>query len=268
MDEFAKNFCLEEFNYLIQNIVMNPIYEKRLDPFNKLCRYEDIRTYKDNRVEIKSKNKYINASWIHMPYYNYFIATQGPLDSTIEDFWEMCFSYNVNVIVMLCKLIEGENEKCANYWEAKLQNYEIIEIEKNKLDEGLILKKFKIINKNNYKTKNINHIHLTSWDDHTAPINNYYKIIEIIKFVEKYKGNSPAIVHCSAGVGRTGTFISVFNLYHEIIEQIQNKFKKEIKFSILNLVRKLKEMRLHLVENDDQYIFLYHFAQKLLNEKN
>ena len=111
-------------------------------------------------------------------------------------------------------------------------------------------------------------MHLTCWGDHTAPISNYYKIIKIINLVDKYKQNSPAVVHCSAGVGRTGTFISLYNLYNEIIRQINNKFLREIKFSIFNLVRKLKEMRLYLVENEDQYILLYQFVNRLLNEKN
>ena len=76
------------------------------------------------------------------------------------------------------------------------------------------------------------------------------------------------MVHCSAGIGRTGTFISVYNLYHEILEQINNKKTIEIRFSIMNLVRKLKEMRLYLVENQTQYNFLYQFVNLVLIKNN
>ena len=79
---------------------MNDIYQKRLDKVNKYCRYSEVRTYKDNKVEIKSDNGYINASWIHIPKYRSFIATQGPLESTIEDFWVMCYTYDVKIIVI------------------------------------------------------------------------------------------------------------------------------------------------------------------------
>ena len=107
-------------------IDLNEVYQNRLDKENKFCRYSEVRTYKDNKVEINSDNGYINASWIHIPYHKSFIATQGPLESTIEDFWEMCYSYDIKVIVMLCKLDENYKEKCANYWDTNIKNFTII----------------------------------------------------------------------------------------------------------------------------------------------
>ena len=204
-----------------------------------------------------------------MPATRYFIATQGPLKSTIEDFWEMCFFYDVNLIIMLCKLKENNLEKCVNYWENNTNKYQIIKTNNDiMIDNGLIIREFQIVNKVNSTSKNIVQVHLTSWDDHTAPISNYVKIIKIINLVDKLRKNSPVVVHCSAGVGRTGTFISLYNLYNEIIRQINNKYVREIKFSILNLVRKLKEMRLYLVENENQYYFLYQFVNQILTERN
>ena len=244
------------------------MHKRRLDLPNEFCRYSDIRTYSDNKVEINSEHKYINASWIHLPEVKYFIATQGPLESTIQDFWEMCLSYNVKVILMLCNLKENNIEKCKNYWEANLIRYEIKKLKEYTLEEGIIIRELEIKNKNYNIGNIIVQIQLTTWDDHTASITNYNKLIKIIQFIDNKKQNCPAVVHCSAGVGRTGTFLSLYNLYHEILEQIKDKNKKEIIFSIWNLVRKLKEMRLYLVENKSQYLFLYQFVNILLKENN
>ena len=102
-------------------IELDENHNKFLDKPNTLCRYEDIRTYQYNKVQINSANKYINASWIHIPYPNFFIATQGPLSHTTEDFWTMCDEYDIEAIVMLCKLKEKNVEKCAKYWDNNIK---------------------------------------------------------------------------------------------------------------------------------------------------
>ena len=262
-------------------IDFNDEYQTRLDKETKLCRYSEVRTYKDNRVEINSDNGYINASWIHMPYHRSFIATQGPLESTIEDFWTMCYNYDIKIIVMLCKLDENYKEKCANYWDTNMKNYKVEKIDETiQLSKDIKMRKFRVwklgeesgqgdgLGMGGCPVKNIFQIHLTCWLDHSIPDNSYNNIVNIIKLVDKFKEDKPVVVHCSAGIGRTGTFISIYNLYHEILEQINNKEKNEIKFSIMNLVRKMKEMRLYLVENQSQYNFLYQFVNIFLLKNN
>lgn len=102
--------------------------------------------------------------------------------------------------------------------------------------------------------------------------NEYFEeiitIIEAIDIYKKKNQNSPIVVHCSGGVGRTGTFICLYNIYKELIEQLKNKNVIDIKFSIMNLVRKIKEMRMHSVENQAQYASLYNFANYLLLKYN
>ena len=266
-EQYAKEKIFKEYNYLKQIIDNNPLYKDRLVNKNEFCRYSDIRTYKDNTVSINTKHQYINASWINIPTPNFFIATQGPLESTIEDFWDMCFKYEVNVIIMICSLKENNKEKCAKYWEGYFDTYNILQTTE-KPDDGLFLRQIQIKNMQNSNIKNILQLQLTTWDDHTAPINNYNRIIKIINFIDKSKKNGPVVVHCSAGVGRTGTFISIYNLYKEIMEQINDKNQIRISFSIMNTVKKLKELRLYSVENEKQYYFLYEFINILLKEKN
>ena len=242
-------------------------------PTNELCRYGDIRPYEYNYIEIKSEKIFINASWIHMPYPSYFIATQGPLEQTIEDFLLMCIEYDVQFIVMLCNVEEDGKEKCAKYWDRKFTNYEVVKRKETTIiDEGILLRKLAIKKEKENLVKNIDQIQFTCWDDHEGLNPDYFdKIIKIIEYVEIYKKdrpNSPVIVHCSAGVGRTGTFICLYNIYKELTEQLMNKNTTEIKFSIMNLVRKIKEMRMYSVENEDQYGMLYMFANYILLKNN
>ena len=210
-----------------------------------------------------------------MPYHRSFIATQGPLESTIEDFWTMCYNYDIKIIVMLCKLDENYKEKCANYWDTNMKNFKVEKVDETiQLNKDIKMRKFRIwrvgedVGSGGGGAKNIFQIHFTCWPDHSIPDNAYNDIVNIINIVDEFKEDKPVIVHCSAGIGRTGTFISIYNLYHEIMEQINNIEKNEIKFSIMNLVRKMKEMRLYLVENQSQYNFLYQFVNIFLIKNN
>ena len=208
-----------------------------------------------------------------MPLRCYFIATQGPLENTIEDFLSMCITYDVQFIVMLCNLKEKDKEKCAKYWDKKFTNYEVPKRQETKvLTEGIFLRKLIIKKGKENLEKKIDQIQFAFWDDHKDLTDEYFEkiitIIEAIDIYKKKKSNSPIVVHCSGGVGRTGTFICLYNIYKELIEQLKNKDVIDIKFSIMNLVRKIKEMRMHSVENEAQYSSLYNFANYLLLKYN
>ena len=273
MEKYFKEKFKNEFDYL-SNVIDDDKYHKvGLLPKNELCRYSDIRPYEYNNVEIDSDKKFINASWIHLPHYFYFIASQGPIEKTIEDFLSMCIKYEVQLIVMLCNVEEEGKEKCAKYWDRKFENYEVSKrVETTVITQGILLRRLTIKKEKEKLEKDIDQIQFTCWDDHEGLNYEYFeKIIKIINYVDMYKKdnpNSPIIIHCSAGVGRTGTFICLYMIYKELYEQMVNKSTSEIKFSIMNLVRKIKEMRIYSVENEDQYIMLYMFANYLLLNYN
>ena len=261
----------DEFTLLKKIIEQDKAHINRKEKVNENYRYKTVSPYKDNIVKLISSQNFINASWIHMPYPFYFIAAQGPLPHTIEDFWTMCYENKVSVILMLCNLKEGEKEKCSDYWNVKdLKNFEITILEEKKENE-LTIRSLQVINKENKEElRKITQIHFTEWNDHTSLTTDYLNImINIINLLDELKEKRNIVIHCSAGVGRTGTFICLYNLYHEIITQIYSKVKlKEITFCIFNLVRKIKEMRYFSVENEFQYTFLYLFANCILKKYN
>ena len=272
LKEFMEKNAIKEFEYLKSIIDNDQNHKLRLEQSNKYCRYSSIITYKDNRVVLHSTNRYINASWIHIPLFKYFIATQGPLPHTIIDFWTMCDEYNVSLIVMLCNLKENNVDKCADYWHVQNLGHLRIKLLEEKEDQkGIFIRRISLFNKLKNKEKIFIQIHLTYWEDHKALDGGYFnKIIRIIQIIDgaKKKSNNPCVVHCSAGVGRTGTFISLYNLYHEIMQQIFVTKNEVIAFSIFNLVRKMKEMRIFSIENENQFLLIYDFANYILCDYN
>ena len=173
---------------------------------------------------------------------------------------------------MLCKLQENNKIKCAKYWDSNnVKKFILNQINSEfYLIDGVIVRNFEIKkNQNDFFPNTVIQLHYTCWDDHSTPdVDSYNKLIKLFEFLDYYKDNSPVVVHCSAGVGRSGTFIALYNLYHNILRQIKDNQINEIKFSIMDLVRKLKEMRTHSVENEGQYKFIYQFVNILLNENN
>ena len=261
---------INEFKILKVNTDYNENRRKRLIGYNNKNRYGDIGPFKDNVVPLKNNN-YINASFINIPNEHSFIATQGPLDTTISDFWEMIIDYNVMVIVMLCNTIEGNNNKCSEYWNKQLIEKDNLFVLKNitLIDskfQNLIIREIEIQKNGNWEIKKVFHFQFIGWPDHDVPNEEYVfdTFLYLFEQINEKKSNT-TVVHCSAGVGRTGTFLTLINLYNDIVNQIKNNCT-EISFSIFGLVRQLKEMRYLLVENDKQYIFIYKFLKIMLEQ--
>ena len=243
----------------------------------KINRHNDILPYTFNAVPLdlnvseKNLDNYINASYIDGPIKEdskLFIATQSPLKETIPSFWKMIFTHKIKLVIMLSS---GPGEAVGRntiYWPEDKENPLIFEennlsiefVDKAEIIEnGLILKKFKI-----NKEFEVKQIHIICWPDHGMPkdqnlTNDIFEtMISYIKMERKGEKVSPIVVHCSAGVGRTGTLIAVY----EIIMCLEylKKINKPLVMNIFNVVRKLREQRYSLVTDTEQYKFIYEYS--------
>ena len=227
-------------------------------------RYSDILPYKHNCVKLSNK-RYINASFIHIPTKNNIIATQGPIKETINDFWDMIFEYDCQIIVQLCNWNENGKEKSFDYTNINKLNYQydIIYTNLRWRDYNFQIQELNIRNKITNKVKIVYHIWFYNWDDHGIPEIRFCisSFLLMFKIIDKKKNNKPFVVHCSAGVGRTGCFIAMYLLYSELKDKLNEQI---IEFNIFNVVRQLREMRLHCIQNATQFYFIYLFVKYFL----
>lgn len=214
----------------------------------QLNRYTDIIPYDTGLVKLR-QDKYINASFIEG---NKYIASQGPLDHTIGDFWQMIIDNNIEVIVMVTGFVEGGRRKCAKYLPLNEGDKKVINISN---DEQHTITMTKLYSDDCYTHRElridsgrvVNHIYFNEWPDHGVP-DNKESMIKFINKVNEFKTNSPILVHCSAGVGRTGVFIVTHSLQGK-----QNTVDSINKFIIK--IRKNRNSR--MVQTVDQYKFIF-----------
>jgi len=226
-------------------------------------------------LENHLNSDYINANFIQgYSHENKFIATQGPKKETINDFWLMIWQYRVTAIVMLTKLVEKGVERCTQYWPEKLNISEIYgDFEVTMKDQqkcGDYLKRtFELI----YLAKNNNNLtsitmtpgslanskrplivtqyYYPEWPDKDTPSTDPMSILHLIRDVNvnHLKYQYPIVVHCSAGVGRTGTYIT--------LDAMIEKINTENKIDIFGFISKIRERRQYLVQTAKQYVFIH-----------
>ncbi|CAJ0572137.1 unnamed protein product, partial [Mesorhabditis spiculigera] len=229
-------------------------------------RYRDILPYDANRVVLKLIDQaengegYINASNIDLGGTK-FIAAQAPLPTTLGEWWAMIEEFDVSLVVMLCRLVEMSKIKCERYWpetvgESQIygDNYEVtVEAEERfDSDDEYVLRRLRFENMTTGVKKVVHQLHYTEWPDHGCPAGEHQLLRMIDKMAELQEGRtSPVLVHCSAGVGRTGTIIAV-NHVRELI-----KANKLTELNLYDLVMQLRTQRSSMVQTQDQYQFVH-----------
>ncbi|KAM8861615.1 receptor-type tyrosine-protein phosphatase eta-like [Synchiropus picturatus] len=233
-------------------------------------RYNNVLPYDSSRVKLSiisgsPYDDYINANY--MPGYlsrKEFIAAQGPLPGTVNEFWRMIWEKNVQTVVMLTRCIEQGKIKCEQYWTEDTKHYANITVTKTSevpLDDWTI-REFDIKNVKTAETRTIRHFHFTAWPDHGVPETTELLISFrhlVREHMDQYSKFSPTVVHCSAGVGRTGTFIAIDRLVFQI--------ERENVVDIYGVVHDLRLHRPLMVQTEAQYVFLNQCALDIIKSR-
>ncbi|XP_070458535.1 receptor-type tyrosine-protein phosphatase C isoform X4 [Equus przewalskii] len=225
-------------------------------------RYVDILPYDYNRVELSDINgdagsNYINASYIDgFKEPRKYIAAQGPRDETVDDFWRMIWEQKATVIVMVTRCEEGNRNKCAEYWPSMEEGSRafgdvVVKINEHKRCPDYIIQKLNITNRKEKVTgREVTHIQFTSWPDHGVP-EDPHLLLKLRRRVNAFSNffSGPIVVHCSAGVGRTGTYIG--------IDAMLEGLEAENKVDVYGYVVKLRRQRCLMVQVEAQYILIH-----------
>ncbi|XP_076734464.1 tyrosine-protein phosphatase non-receptor type 18 isoform X3 [Maylandia zebra] len=237
----------------------------------KKNRYKDILPYDQSRVELSlpttdSNSDYINASFIKGATGDCkYIGCQGPLSSTVTDFWRMIWQYNVKVIVMACREIEMGKRKCECYWAAAQQSasfgpFTVSNQEETHPNEDIVVRNLTVTFQQ--ASRSVIQYQFLSWPDHDVP----YETAGVLDMLERARSSrganvSPLLIHCSAGCGRTGV-ICALDYIHDLL--VTKKITPE--FSILNIVLELRRQRPSTVQTKDQFQFIYTAAISMFEQ--
>ncbi|XP_051818434.1 receptor-type tyrosine-protein phosphatase beta [Antechinus flavipes] len=268
------NYLLSKEYEDLKEVGRNQSCDTALLPENRgKNRYNNILPYDTTRVKLSNVDDdpcsdYINASYI--PGNNFrreYIATQGPLPGTKDDFWKMSWEQNVHNIVMVTQCVEKGRVKCDHYWPADQDSLYYGDLIVQMLSESVLsewtIREFKICSEEQLDSNRlIRHFHYTVWPDHGVP-ETTQSLIQFVRTVRDYinrtPGTGPTIVHCSAGVGRTGTFIAL----DRILQQLDSKDSVDIYGS----VHDLRLHRVHMVQTECQYVYLHQCVRDVLRAR-
>ncbi|XP_015755726.1 PREDICTED: receptor-type tyrosine-protein phosphatase delta-like isoform X2 [Acropora digitifera] len=235
-------------------------WEHAKKPGNKnKNRYANIIAYDHSRVILPlidddENSDYVNASYLHgydsTP--NTYIACQGPVPGTFQDFWRMLWQENVTTVVMLTRLVEHGRTKCHQYWPDKAETYLDITVTNHKTETfaDYAIRTFILQKKGTQERRQVQQFHFLVWPDKGVPrhATAVLALRRKVRMSHNSNNKNPLVVHCSAGVGRTGAFI--------VIDAMLESIEKKKVVDVCNYIELLRNNRISMVQTEEQYVFI------------
>nr|XP_019937658.1 PREDICTED: tyrosine-protein phosphatase non-receptor type 13 isoform X3 [Paralichthys olivaceus] len=223
----------------------------------KKNRYKNIVPFDTTRVMLGKDGGYINANFVNMPVKEenfMYIACQGPLPTTLGDFWQMVWEQKSNVIAMMTQEVEGGKVKCQRYWPDTSRTAEMVDdrlqvtLIKDQYLDNFVIRLIEVKDVLTNEIQRVTHLNYTGWPDHGTP-SQPEQLLTFISYMRHVHQSGPIITHCSAGIGRSGTLIC--------IDVVLGLISKDADFDISDVVRNMRLQRQGMVQTEDQYIFCY-----------
>ncbi|XP_042634618.1 tyrosine-protein phosphatase non-receptor type 13-like isoform X2 [Cyprinus carpio] len=223
----------------------------------KKNRYKNIVPFDTTRVMLGQDGGYINANFIKMPVKDenfLYIACQGPLPTTLGDFWQMVWEQKSNVIAMMTQEVEGGKVKCQRYWPDTPRSPEMVDdrlqitLVKDQHLDNFVIRLIEVKDIQTNEIQRVTHLNYTGWPDHGTPTQPE-QLLTFISYMRHIHQSGPIITHCSAGIGRSGTLIC--------IDVVLGLISKDADFDISDVVRTMRLQRQGMVQTEEQYIFCY-----------
>ncbi|KAG3073199.1 hypothetical protein PI125_g22307 [Phytophthora idaei] len=277
-----------EYMELCWSIDKAPGYEAALTVQNKATkaknRYRDVLPFEKTRVKLQTTScqpgdDYINANYIDGGY----IACCAPVPSAIRDFWHMVWQCDVHVVLMLTNFVESERLKADLYWDPRGETVDFDGVRVKLMEDqhptslGFIVRRLKIWKDGSGEGRVIQHIQLTTWPDHGV-LRDFRVIAPMLDAVNsyrdeasrRYKVDTRVVVHCSAGIGRSGTFIAVDILLKQLrqalMDTINSTETMKEALDIPRIVYSLRSQRPGMVQTPGQYQMIYQYLAAVLSD--
>lgn len=231
-------------------------------------RYRDISPYDATRVILEGADDYINANYINMEIssssiINRYIACQGPLPNTCSDFWQMTWEQSSSMVVMLTTQVERGRVKCHQYWpnpggSAQYGNYQITCLSEEG-NSAFLFREMTFTHSETAESRELTQIQYMAWPDHGVPDDSrdFLHFVSLVRNKRAGK-DQPLIVHCSAGIGRTGVLITMETAMC-LIECNQPVYP-------LDIVRTMRDQRAMMIQTPSQYRFVCEAILKVYEE--
>ncbi|CAJ0608258.1 unnamed protein product [Cylicocyclus nassatus] len=232
-------------------------------------RYNDVVCIESTRViltqDVPPSTDYIHANWIKFEKHDrVFIATQAPLDNTIDDFWRMIFQEKCPSIVNLTPMIENGKVKCTTYWPqhpGAFNTYDkmFVNTKKVEFEEQFTIYTIELLPEGCSDSHIVKMIHMTNWPDKGVPASGRHVLRLLRMVVANRLDCGPIVVHCSAGIGRTGSII--------LIDVILHKLFSGEKIELPRLFKQLRDQRASSINTESLYVFVVYSVLDYLRAK-